>query len=54
MSGNDPEPKNPLGPYYPSDLPSIPGNGRKWVAVLLSILLLLSAAYGVLSLVFSL
>ncbi|MFB6191813.1 MAG: hypothetical protein ABEI11_00650 [Haloarculaceae archaeon] len=54
MSGSDPKPKNPLEPYYPSEVPDIPGNGRTWFAVLLSALLLLGAAYGLLSLLFSL
>jgi len=50
MTERDPEPTNPLQPYYPSETPDIPGDGRTWFAILLSIMLLLSAAYGVLSL----
>ncbi|MFB6282041.1 MAG: hypothetical protein ABEH40_08480 [Haloferacaceae archaeon] len=49
MRGDDPDPRNPLGPYYPSELPDVPANGRRWVAVLLSAALLLGAAYGLLS-----
>ncbi|GAB6861564.1 hypothetical protein ACFR97_04870 [Haloplanus litoreus] len=53
MTDREPEPKNPLSPYYPSEVPGLPGNGRKWVAVLLSATLLLGAAYGVLSVLLS-
>jgi len=52
MGDRSPKPKNPLQPYYPSEVPDIPGNGRTWVALLFSALLLLGAAYGVLSLLF--
>jgi len=53
MTDREPEPKNPLSPYYPSEVPDLPGNGRKWVAILLSATLLLGAAYGVLSVLLS-
>lgn len=51
MGDGGPEPRNPLAPYYPSEVPDVPGNGRRWVAVLLSLAVLLGAAYGVLALV---
>lgn len=35
MTGDDPEPTNPLSPYYPSEVPDIPTPGRRWVAILL-------------------
>jgi len=50
MSDRDPKPKNPLSPYYPSDVPDVPGDGRTWVALLLAGTLLLGAAYGFLAL----
>lgn len=31
----DPEPRNPLSPYYPSEMPSMEGNGRRWFAILM-------------------
>ena len=54
MVDREPESNNPLSPYYPSEPPSIPGNGRKWFALLLALTLLLGALYSVLSLLFSL
>lgn len=51
---DDPEPNDPLSPYYPSELPDLSGNGRKWVAVLLASLFLASTCYGVLALFLSL
>ena len=54
MADDDPKPNNPLSPYFPSETPGIPGNGRKWFAALLALSILLGAAYGVLSLLFSL
>jgi hypothetical protein len=50
MSDRDPDTGNPLAPYYPSEVPALPGNGRAWVALALSAMLLLGAAWGVLSL----
>ncbi|WP_251330009.1 hypothetical protein [Haloplanus pelagicus] len=44
-----PKPKTPLSPYYPSDVPDVPGNGRTWVAILLAATLLLGAVYAFLS-----
>lgn len=49
---DDPEPNDPLSPYFPSRVPDVPGDGRTWVAVALSLLLLLGAAYGVVELLF--
>jgi hypothetical protein len=46
MTDRDPAPKNPLSPYYPSDVPDVPGDGRKWFAILLSAMLLLGAVYA--------
>ena len=46
MSPNDEEPNNPLSPYYPSEVPEIPGNGRTWFAILLAAMLLSGAVYG--------
>jgi hypothetical protein len=45
-----PTPRNPLSPYYPSETPDLPGNGRAWVALLLAAMFLLSAAYGLVAL----
>ena len=35
MTTDDPDPNNPLAPYYPSEVPSLPTPGRRWVAILL-------------------
>ncbi|MEE6209068.1 hypothetical protein U3A55_02700 [Salarchaeum sp. III] len=32
--------RNPLSPYYPSEVPSVRGHGRRWFAVLVALLLL--------------
>ena len=37
MDNSDPNQNNPLSPYYPSDMPSIRGNGRKWFAILITL-----------------
>lgn len=50
MAGDDPEPNDPLSPYSPSEVPDVPGNGRRWVAILLALMMLLGAFYGFLSL----
>jgi hypothetical protein len=52
MSDDDSPQRDPLSPYYPGDVPEVPGNGRTWFAVLIAAMLLLGAAYGVLSLLF--
>ena len=49
MTDREPDPKNPLSPYYPSEAPDVPGDGRTWVALLLSAMLLLGAVYAMLS-----
>jgi len=46
MTDREPDPKNPLSPYYPSEVPDVPGDGRTWFAVLLSAMLLLGAVYA--------
>jgi hypothetical protein len=53
MPDREPEPNNPLSPYYPSEVPDVPGSGRRWVAILLAATLLSGAAYGVLTLLLS-
>lgn len=40
MPEDDPTPNNPLGPYFPSEVPTVPGNERKWVALLVAAMLL--------------
>lgn len=54
MSDDRPRPNNPLSPYYPSQVPDIPGSGRKWFAILLAMLLLAGAAFQLISVLFSL
>jgi hypothetical protein len=54
MTADGPDSNNPLAPYYPSEPPDVPGNGRRWVAILLTLVLLLGAAFGVVSMVVSL
>lgn len=34
MADKKPQPNNPLAPYYPSETPSLSGNGRKWFTIL--------------------
>ncbi len=51
MTERDPEPNNPLSPYFPSEVPPLAGSGRRWVALLLMAVLLFSTLlYGVLGL----
>lgn len=52
MVDGEPEPNNPLSPYYPSEVPDIPGSGRTWFAILLSLILLLGAAFQLIEFVF--
>lgn len=52
MTDRKPESNNPLSPYYPSDIPDIPGSGRKWFAILLSLMLLLGAVFWVAGVLF--
>ena len=52
MTNGDPERNNPLSPYYPSRVPNLEGNGRKWFALLFVLILLLGAIYTFVSLLF--
>ena len=36
MPEDGPDLNNPLGPYFPSRVPPIPGDTRRWVAVLVA------------------
>lgn len=47
---DDPDERNPLAPYYPSEVPVVPGGGRRWPAIAL----LLVFALGLLALVVTL
>lgn len=49
MTDGAPRPNDPLAPYYPSDVPDVPGNGRTWFALLVVLTMLLGAAYQVLA-----
>lgn len=49
MPDESPDRTNPLSPYYPSETPAVPGDGRTWFALLLAALLLGSAFYAALS-----
>lgn len=51
MSEDGPRPNNPLSPYYPSEIPSLRGNGRRWVAILLVIVLLGGSLLGTIAIV---
>jgi len=46
MSRNDEKPSNPLSPYYPSEVPDLPANGRTWFAILFAAMFLFGALYG--------
>jgi len=50
MTEEEPEPNNPLGPYYPSEAPRIPGHGQSWLALLVATILILTAVAGLLEL----
>ena len=32
----DRDPRNPLAPYYPAEVPDVPGEGRTWFALLVT------------------
>ena len=49
MVDSDPDSKNPLSPYYPSEVPDVPGSGRRWFAILLALIILLGMIYSALS-----
>jgi len=42
VSSSDPEPDDPLSPYAPSEVPSVPSDGRRWFALLLVGVMVLS------------
>lgn len=46
MPSGDPRPNNPLSPYFPAEVPPVPGNGRQWFALIMVMMLLGGAAYG--------
>lgn len=49
MADRDPE-SSALAPFYPSEIPSVPGNGRKWFAVLMTLMLLTGVLFSTLAL----
>jgi hypothetical protein len=49
MADKDPEQRNPLSPYFSSRIPSVPTEGRKWVAILLFLLVFSGIAYSLIS-----
>jgi hypothetical protein len=52
MGDSDPKPNNPLSPFYPSETPSISGNDRTWVSILLILMFIIFAVvfvFGVLT-----
>lgn len=49
MTDNDPERNNPLSPYYPSQVPTLRGNGRKWFVALILVLWLSTTVWSVIS-----
>lgn len=53
MSDGGPDRRNPLGPYFPAEVPDIPGRGRRWVAILLVVMLLFGAVFWVIAYVVS-
>ena len=52
MVDRDSEPST-LTPISPSKVPDVPGNGRKWFAILVTLLLLTGVLYSVVLLVLS-
>ena len=50
VSGRDPEPDDPLSPYAPSEVPSVPSGGRRWFALLLAGVMVLSTVAWAVSL----
>jgi len=48
VPGSDPEPEDPLSPYAPSAVPSVPSDGRRWFALLVvGVMVLSTAAWAV-------
>lgn len=52
MSDDGPRRTNPLGPYFPSEVPDLPGRGRRWFAVLLAAMFLLGSLYTLAVMIF--
>jgi hypothetical protein len=50
MTDRDPDRRSPLSPYYPSETPDVPGDGRTWFASPAVATLLVGAAYALLTL----
>lgn len=46
MPDSDPKSNGPLSPFSPSEVPSLPGNGRRWFAILLAAALLSGPVYA--------
>ncbi len=51
MADSDSNPNNELSPYYPSETPSIRGNGREWFTMLILLIFLLGLAFAILGFV---
>lgn len=47
MTDEGPRRNDPLGPYFPSEVPDLPGRGRRWLAVLLAAMFLFGSLYTV-------
>ncbi|MFC3477611.1 hypothetical protein [Halobacterium litoreum] len=54
VTDGEPDPDDPLSALSPSNTPSIPGSGRKWFAILVSLLLLSGGLYAFAMLLLSL
>jgi len=54
VTDSDPDPGDPLDALSPSNTPSIPGSGRQWFAILVSLLLLSGVLYAFAMLLLSL
>lgn len=52
MTEDGPRPNDPLGPYYPSEIPSLRGHGRRWIAIILVIVLLGGSLLGTVAMLF--
>lgn len=47
MTDEGPRRNDPLGPYFPSEVPDLPGRGRRWFAVLLAAMFVFGSLYTV-------
>ena len=47
MDGDRPKPNNPLSPFYPSEMPNLGGNGRRWFAILMVAVLVIGTGYWI-------